>query len=107
MENINCNLNIHYTLPDDLWDKIMELYRQMPYFVGFIDNIPYWFSSDENEKSNSKSICASVEPSGLFFSGQLPKDEWTIWISEFKIRATEILGYEVGEPEEGFDFKLY
>ncbi|MBB4825915.1 hypothetical protein HNO89_003151 [Sporosarcina luteola] len=28
--------------------------------------------------------------------------EWSSWIEKFKREATEALGFEVGEPEDGF-----
>ncbi len=56
-----------------------------------------WFGFDEG----GKHICASVEPSGLQFSGQMPEYEWNEWRRSIKAIATEILGYKVGEIEEG------
>ncbi|MBQ7918673.1 MAG: hypothetical protein IJ324_01855 [Lachnospiraceae bacterium] len=45
-----------------------------------------------------------MEPSGLQFYARLSPEEWDVWIGLFKHRATELLGYEIGEPEDGFDF---
>ena len=33
MEHHDINLNIHYTMPDDLWKKLSEVYASMPYWV--------------------------------------------------------------------------
>lgn len=100
----NCNLNIHYTMPDELFDKIGKLYEEMPYYVGIIEatGVPTWYNVD------NKIIVVSVEPSGLqFYCEGLSEEEWTNWIELFKKRATEILGYSIGEPEDGFEFKYW
>lgn len=47
-------------------------------------------------------IVASVEPSGLSFYAQMSDEDWNSWIGRFKIEATKLLGFEVGEPEDGF-----
>ncbi|WP_299902120.1 hypothetical protein [uncultured Aquimarina sp.] len=103
MEFHECNLNIRYDLPKEIWDKVPLIYEKMNGWIGFgkdgngENGIPYWFSYNENEKS----ILASVEPSGLQFSANMELDEWTEWKTEFKKIATEILGFKVGELEEG------
>lgn len=98
--NIDCNLNIHYSLPDYLWEKIAEIYTLMPNYLGRYNNIPYWFGKDGDEIY----LCASVEPSGLKFEGNLVADIWEFWIDEFKRKASDALEYSIGEPEEGYDF---
>ena len=35
----------------------------------------------------------------------MPTEEWNVWIELFKAKASEVVGYEVGEPEDGYDFK--
>ncbi len=30
------------------------------------------------------------------------KDDWSSWMERFKLEATKELGFEVGEPEDGF-----
>lgn len=35
----------------------------------------------------------------------MPEDMWNEWYSELKEKLTEALGYEIGEPEDGFEFK--
>lgn len=98
METYCINLNIHYTIPDEIWKKLMDLYTNMP---GWNEQMKCWYGND------GKIIEVSVEPSGLQFYGRLPSEEWEEWISEFKRKATEILGYEIGEPEDGFEFRYY
>jgi hypothetical protein len=103
MESQECNLNIRYDLPKEIWDKIPLVYEKMNGWIGFgkdgkgENGIPYWFSYNENEKS----IYASVEPSGLHFVAKMELNEWTEWKSEIKKVATEILEFKVGEIEEG------
>lgn len=98
MKTFNININIHYTASKEVWDKIGQLYQEMPCWSGFIDNCPRWYGMDGNL------IEASVEPSGLQFYAKLPEKEWEDWMSLFKAKATALLGYEVGEPEDGFEF---
>ena len=49
----------------------------------------------------NKHICASIEPSGLHFTGLMDDAEWGLWIAEIKRIATKELGYKVGEIEKG------
>ena len=94
----NCNLNIHYSVPDTYWDKLEIIYKEMPFWDGYVDNTPTWYGT------NGKMIDVSVEPSGLSFYAELPQDEWNEWIELFKKKASVVMGYEVGEPEDGFEF---
>lgn len=96
----NHNLNIHYTLPDIYWTRLQLLYAEMPQWKGYYEGIPTWFANDENEEI----IEVSVEPSGLQFYARLSDDDWNAWFTLFKEQATAILGFKVGEPEDGFDF---
>ena len=73
----------------------------MPYWRGFVDGYPKWYGID------GKVIQASVEPSGLQFYGELPEKEWEIWIDTFKEKASNLLDYEIGELEDGLEFKYY
>lgn len=100
MEIHNHNLNIHYSSSKDTWEKLARLYSEMPGWSGFIDEIPQWYAQNDDERI----ITASVEPSGLQFYAELPQEEWDVWFDQFKCRASELLGFEVGEPEDGFDF---
>lgn len=36
-----------------------------------------------------------------------PDDIWKVWYRELKEKLTAALGYEIGEPEDGFDFKYW
>lgn len=97
MNTQSMNLNIRYDAPDEIWDKVPNIYRQMEGWLGDGPGQPYWFSFDEEEKH----ICASVEPSGLQFTGLMEDSDWVIWIKKIKEIATKELGYKVGEIEEG------
>ncbi len=103
MEFHECNLNIRYDLPKEIWDKMPLIYEKMNGWMGFgkdgegENGIPYWFSYNENDKS----IYASVEPSGLHFIAKIELNEWIKWKLEIKKIATEILEFKVGEIEEG------
>lgn len=96
-------LNIRYDAPEEVWDKVAKIYKQLNGWLGFgagdrgEKGIPYWFSFSENEKH----ILASVEPGGLHFTGLMDLDEWTIWAKEIKSIATSELGFKVGEIELG------
>ncbi|WP_106794746.1 hypothetical protein [Aquimarina sp. Aq78] len=103
MEHQECNLNIRYDLSREIWDKVPLVYERMNGWIGFgkegkgENGIPYWFSYNEEDKS----ISASIEPNGLQFFANMELNEWTQWKNEFKKTATEILGFKVGEIEEG------
>ncbi|WP_299437966.1 hypothetical protein [uncultured Aquimarina sp.] len=96
-------MNIRYDLPKEVWEKIEIVYAQMPGWLGFgkdgegEEGIPYWFSFKEEEKY----IVASIEPSGLQFEGYMDEEDWLSWKILFKKVATEVLGFKVGEIEEG------
>lgn len=94
----NCNLNIWYYLPDKEWKKITNLYERMPGWIGYKNGVPYWFGQEDDDIF----ITASVEPSGLSFYAQMNNSNWNSWIERFKSEATKILGFDVGEPEDGF-----
>lgn len=97
----NHNLNIHYTTLAEIWDKLNKLYFEMLFWNGFVNGCPQWYGNDE------KLIEASVEPSGLQFYAKLPEEEWNSWFELFKSRASELLGFQVGESEDGFEFSIY
>ena len=104
MKSQEMNLNIRYDAPREIWDKILSIYCQLNGWLGYGRGsnlgqvgIPYWFSYDEKDKH----ICASVEPSGLHFTGLMDDAEWGLWIAEIKRIATKELGYKVGEIEKG------
>ena len=93
------NLNIHYTAPDEIWEKIGEVYESMPYWAGY-GPCPQWLGKNID-------LWASVEPSGIQIAGTMPEDIWEKWYGDLKEKLTEVLGYEIGEPEEGFAFKYW
>ena len=93
------NLNIHYSAPDDIWGKIGEVYASMPYWSGN-ENGPHWVGNDID-------IWASVEPGGIQIAGAMPDDIWKEWYSSLKMKLTDKLGYEIGEPEDGYEFKYF
>ena len=98
MEQQECNLNIRSDLPKEVWEKVPLVYEKMQGWIGYDeDGIPYWFSFNEDQKS----ISASVEPSGLQFSANMNNNDWLEWKTEFKRIATQILGFKVGEIENG------
>lgn len=98
MKSQYMNLNIRYDAPKEIWDKVILVYEKAEGWLGYDENgIPFWFSFDETEKH----INASVEPSGLFFSGFMTDKDWDEWKLSIKDIATIILGYKVGELETG------
>jgi len=92
-------LNIHYSLPAETWGKIAKLYEDMPHWNGFKNGIPQWYGQEYGDKL----IEASVEPGGLQLSARLPQEEWEHWFKLFKSKASELLGYKIGEPQDGFN----
>ena len=74
MEHHDINLNIHYTMPDDLWKKLSEVYASMPYWVEE-EKSPCW-------RAENIDLMASVEPSGIQIFGEMPEEIWEIWYSE-------------------------
>lgn len=93
------NLNIHYTAPDEIWDKIGEVYKSMSYWMGY-DPCPHWIGPNID-------LWASVEPSGIQIAGTMPNDIWESWYASLKQKLTNALGYEIGEPEDGYEFHYY
>lgn len=93
------NLNIHYTAPQEVWDKIDAIYKSMPFWAGYDDG-PRWVGEDID-------LSASVEPAGIQIAGDMPEDIWKEWYSSLKMKLTEALGYEIGEPEDGYCFQYW
>lgn len=93
------NLNIHYSAPDEIWHKINAVFKSMP----------YWTGNDKESEWTGKEIDlrVSVEPSGVQIAGTMPEDIWNKWYSSLKSKLTKELGYEIGEPEDGYDFKYW
>lgn len=97
------NLNIHYSSPTFVWENLKEIYSSMPNWIGYHNGFPYWFGSCDDEKY----LTISVEPSGLQLLGNIENDEFEEWFVILKEKATKALRYEIGEPEEGYQFKFY
>jgi hypothetical protein len=98
-------LNIRYDLPEEIWEKVIpEIYEKTEGWLGFATdnlgfsiNLPHWFSFNNNEKY----VNASVEPSGLQFTGQMSDVEWERWKKQIKEIASQKLGFKIGEIELG------
>ena len=95
----NINLNIHYSAPEEVWEKIDNIYRAMPYWSEK-DDCPRWVGDDID-------LWASVEPSGIQIAGTMPEKIWNEWYDTLKNKLSEALNYSIGEPEEGFKFKYW
>ena len=92
-------LNIHYSAPDEIWEKIGHVYQSMPYWAGNAQG-PRWCGEDID-------LWASVEPGGIQIAGIMPEEIWEQWYADLKKKLTKALGYEIGEPENGYDFKYW
>lgn len=93
------HLNVHYSAPEEVWKKIDNVYRTMPYWSEK-ENLPCWIGDDID-------LRASVEPSGIQIAGTMPDKIWKEWYDTLKNKLSEALGYSIGEPEEGFRFKYW
>ena len=94
---VNVNLNIHWQAPDVVWQKVDDVFKSMDYYDAESE-YSRWSSQDFY-------VEASSEPSGLQLYGNVPEKLWENWYSQLKEKLTKALGYEIGEPEDGFDFK--
>ena len=47
---------------------------------------------------------ASVEPGGLQIAGEMPEEIWQEWYRRLRAALTDALGYEIGEPADGYEF---
>ncbi|MDE6846645.1 MAG: hypothetical protein K2J99_12900 [Lachnospiraceae bacterium] len=101
MDTFCINLNIHYSVPQEIWDRIEKIYAEMPHWKGFVNGCPQWYGE------GGRLIEGSVEASGLQLYAELPQEEWNEWLQMFKDRATDALGYPIGEPEDGYDFMYW
>ena len=61
-------LNIHYSAPDEIWEKMDNVYASMPYWAGTAQGAK-WIG----EKID---LWASVEPGGIQIAGVMPEDVW-------------------------------
>ncbi len=78
-------LNIHYTIPDNLWNRLVPLIEEL----------------------DTYGIVCSVEPGGLQFyedseENQIPDKQWNRLINRFFKQASEILGFAVGDASDNF-----
>ena len=97
--NHDVNLTIHYSAPDEVWEKIGQVYQSMPYWAGT--------SQGARWTGGGIDLWTSVEPGGIQLAGVMPEDIWEKWYPELKKKLTEALGYEIGEPEDGYAFKYW
>ena len=44
---------------------------------------------------------------GLQRYAEIPQEKWKEWLQLFKDRATAVLGYRIGAPKGGYDFKYW
>lgn len=75
---MDITLNIHYTIPDELWGKLFQHIKKL----------------------NANGITCSVEPGGLQLyteEDDFPEQKWNDLISEFCENASEIVGFPVGD----------
>lgn len=93
-------LNIHYSAPQEIWDRINEIYKSMPYWAERENSLPQWCGENIN-------LVASVESGGIQISGDMPENIWNDWIKTLTDRLTKALGYQIGQPEDGYKFKFW
>lgn len=101
--SISINLNIHYSAPANVWEELNKIYKSMPNWVGFHNGFPCWYGNPNDENY----LTISVEPSGLQIFGNIDDTEFQDWLELLKDKMTKALGYSIGEPELGFNFKYY
>lgn len=90
------NLNIPYSAPLYIWDKIGEVYASMPYWNGGEEG-PRWTGPDID-------LWASVEPGGVQIAGTMPDEIWEEWYAALREKLGDALNHEIGEPEDGAEF---
>lgn len=102
---VDVSLNIHYTTPKELWDRLEVLYTEMPGWRELRPGEygPRWFGPE----GSGRWLAGSIEPGGFQLYGELPEEEWAAWLALFKRRAGEIMGCGIGAPEDGYDFRYY
>lgn len=72
MEHHDINLNIHYTMSDDLWKKLSEVYASMPYWaeeekvhVGEPKILIWWLLLSRVEYKSSEKCQRKYGKSGI------------------------------------------
>lgn len=94
-------LNVHYSAPKEVWDIIEEVYRSMDYWHGYENGgCPSWRGQNIN-------LYASVEPGGIQINGEMPDEIWVKWYDDLKSKLSIKLGYDIGDPQEGYKFKYW
>ena len=56
MDIHNHNLNIHYSIPENLWNELVEMFAQLPHYRGFSDGCPQCLRSFSAEQRKSWDI---------------------------------------------------
>jgi hypothetical protein len=91
-------LNLPYDLTTEQWAIVDEVFRSMDGWIGYnhqADNTPQWYGSDPGPRY----VWASVEPSGLLVSSNLPELHWIGWLTVLCARLSLRLGFEVRDAE--------
>ncbi len=97
---IDVTLNIHYTAPKSVWDKINRAYKQLPYWDGFDNDGPHWIDKGID-------ITASSRHDGLHILGEMPEEKWDEWYELLKQKLSAAVGYPVGEVVDGYEFHYW
>jgi hypothetical protein len=89
-------LNLPGNLTDAEWDKVMDVYQAMN---GWLDgqDLPCWYGPPDS----AQFIAASIEPSGLQISGNVPPLMFEAWVTKLCAKLTLALGREVYDAEMG------
>ncbi|MCI8812928.1 MAG: hypothetical protein HFG12_06800 [Oscillibacter sp.] len=96
MAHHDVTLNIHCSAPDELWRRMGAVYQSMPCWAGNARG-PRWTGEGID-------LWASVEPGGLQIAGEMPEEIWQEWYRRLRAALTDALGYEIGEPADGYEF---
>lgn len=97
--DINKTYNIHHMMADELWDRLLEVYEQLPGWQGEGEDGCYcWFGE---EGKGIEYLSVYIEPSGLCVDAVLNEVDWKAWDRQFRQLATEALGYQIMDAEEG------
>lgn len=94
--NQTITLNLPYNLSDEDWQTVQKVYENIDGWKGYIiDGCPTWFGSENDERY----VWASVEPSGLLLSGNLPNDIWAGWLTVLCAKLSVALNLEIHDSE--------
>ncbi len=94
-------LNVHCSAPKEVWNIIEEVYRSMDYLHGYENG------GCSSWRRKNIDLCASVEPGGIQISGEMPDEIWVKWYDDLKSKLSIKLGYDIGDPQEGYKFKYW